>query len=86
MSENKNYLFPFSVVKLAIRGDAETLQKIWKDYEPYVNTLCARPYQDAYGNQLYMIDHDMKDYMKEQLFLAITQNFDVDYGLKIMNY
>ncbi len=82
MRKYKNYLFPFSVVKSAIRGDSDTLQKIWKDYEPYVNTLCARPYQDAYGNQKYMIDQDMKDYMKEQLFWAITHNFDMDYDVK----
>ena len=82
MRKRKNYLFPFSVVKSAIRGDSDTLQKIWKDYEPYVNTLCARPYQDAYGNQKYMIDQDMKDYMKEQLFWAITHNFDMDYDVK----
>ena len=82
MNKYKSNLFPLSVVKSAIRGDADTLQKIWKDYEPYVNTLCARPYQDIYGNQKYMIDQDMKDYMKEQLFLAITYNFDIDYGLK----
>ena len=82
MRKYKNYLFPFSVVKAAIRGDADTLQKIWKDYESYVNTLCARPYQDAYGNQKYMIDQDMKDYMKDQLFWAITHNFDMDYDSK----
>lgn len=76
----KGYLFPFSVVESAIHGDSEALQKIWKDYEPYVNTLCGRPYQDAYGNVQYMIDQDMKDYMKEQLFWAVTHNFDMDYG------
>jgi hypothetical protein len=81
MRKRKNYLFPFSVVKSAIRGDSDTLQKIWKDYEPYINTLCARPYQDAYGNQKYMIDQDMKDFMRGQLYWAITHNFDMDYNL-----
>ena len=79
MNRYINNLFPFSVVESAKRGDFDTLQKIWKSYEPYINTLCGRPYQDAYGNQKYMIDQDMKDYMKQQLFWAILHNFDMDY-------
>lgn len=79
MNRCKHHLFPFSVVESAIRGDLDTLQKIWQSYEPYINTLCGRPYQDAYGNPKYMIDQDMKDYIKQQLFWAILHNFDMDY-------
>ena len=80
--QRKTFLFPIQVVDAAIRGDSDALQKIWRDYEPYVNTLCGRPYQDMYGNVHYMIDQDMKDYLREQLYWAITHNFDKDYGQK----
>ena len=79
MNRYKNNLFPFSVVESAKRGDFETLQKIWKNYEPYVNTLCGRPYLDAYGNQKFMIDQDMKDYIYQEFLWAIIYNFDMDY-------
>lgn len=78
--KHKDYRFPFSVVKSAIEGDSVALHKIWCDYEPYVNTLCGRPYQDAYGNVHYAVDQDMKDYMREQLIWAIMNNFDMNYG------
>ena len=80
--QRKTSLFPFPVVEAAIRGDSDALQKIWRDYEPYVNTLCGRPYQDLYGNVQYMIDQDMKDYLREKLYWAIMHNFDMDYGQK----
>lgn len=78
--KQKDYRFPFSIVQAAIRGDSAALQKIWSDYEPYVNTLCGRPYQDTYGNVHYMVDQDMKDYMRQQLMWAIMNNFDMNYG------
>ncbi len=78
----KTSLFPFHVVRAAIHGNSDALQKIWREYEPYINTLCSRPYQDMYGNVQYMIDQDMKDYLREQLFWAITHNFDMYYGQK----
>lgn len=76
----KDYRFPFPVVTAAVRGDSEAIENIWRSFEPYINTLCARSYQDAYGNVAYMIDQDMKDYMKAQLAIAIVKNFDMYYG------
>ena len=70
---------PFPIVEAAIRGEKDALEKIWKDFERYINTLCGRPYQDAYGNVQYMIDQDMKDFMREQLYWAITHNFKMDF-------
>ena len=78
--EFKDYRYPFHVVEAAVKGDAQVIEMIWKDFEPYINTLCARTYQDKYGNVSYMFDQDMKDYMKEQLAMAITHNFDINYG------
>ena len=72
---------PFPIVEAAIRGEKDALEKIWKIFERYTNTLCGRPYQDAYGNVQYMIDQDMKDFMRGQLYWAITHNFDMDYNL-----
>ena len=82
MNRYKNNLFPFSVVESAKCGDFETLQKIWKNYESYVNTLCGRPYQDAYGNVKFMIDQDMKDFIQQELYRAIIYNFDIDFVSK----
>lgn len=76
----RDYRFPFPMVAAAMRGDSEAIESIWKNFEPYMNTLCARSYQDAYGNVAYMIDQDMKDYLKAQLAFAIIKNFNMDYG------
>lgn len=73
------YRLPFSVIEAAVNGEAEAIRKVWKMYDPYMNTLCSRPYQDHYGNVRFMIDWSMKDFLRAQLAWAIMYNFRMDY-------
>lgn len=75
----KDYNLPYSVIKGAMEGEAEAIRRVWRQYDSYMNTLCARPYQDYYGNIRFMIDWDMKDFLKMQLAWAIMHNFNDDY-------
>lgn len=62
---------PFPVIELAIAGDAEAVDQVLAYFQPYINSICRRPYLDDYGVKHYGIDEYMKRQMETKLITKI---------------
>ena len=70
------YGLNYEVIKSAINGDIESINKLLKIYEPYINKLATKRLFDKDGREYMGIDVDLHDRLKRKL-LKIIVNYKV---------
>ena len=68
----------FELVQKATSGDAESINRILKIYEPYINTLSSVSLRDEDGGQYTGIDVELRDRLKTKLI-------DLDLSVRALN-
>ncbi len=70
------YGLNYEIIKSAINGDIEAINRLMKIYEPYINKLATKRLFDKDGNEYMGIDVDLHDRLKQKL-LKIIVNYKV---------
>lgn len=74
--KNPNYkgieLLPLSVIEAARAGDAESVERVLRYYEGYINKLCTRTLYDEYGQPHVCVDEYMKRRLEIKLISSIV--------------
>ena len=66
----------FETVQAAIEGDAEAINQILSDFQPFINSECKREYKDEFGRIHYVTDEYMKRRLETKLITKIL-NFEI---------
>ena len=76
MKKKKNYnnkLLPFFVIKKAVNGDVEAINKVLAHFKGYIITMSTRRFYDEYGNPHYYVDDEIRQTLETKLILKILQ-------------
>jgi hypothetical protein len=79
MSTQKNTndrLLPFRVIKAAVAGDVDAINKVLRHYEGYIATLSTRRLYDEYGRVYLVVDEDTRRTLETELIVKILK-FDM---------
>ena len=76
-SKTQNYnLLPFSIIKAAVSGDVDAINKVLKHYEGYIMALSTVRLFDKYGKAYYAVDYEIRRTLETKLITKILQ-FDL---------
>lgn len=64
----------YTLIKEAVSGDKEAINKLISIYEPYMKALAVRELVDDDGNEYIGIDVDLYDMLKKKL-IHIIHNY-----------
>lgn len=65
-------LLPMSVIRAAIEGDCEAIERVLRHYDDYMNRLCTRTLYDKKGVPYVGVDSYTKRCMEIRLIQAIV--------------
>ena len=60
-------LLPYSVMMLAIAGDADAMDAVLLHYDGYINTLAGMRLFDEYGNEYYGVNESLRSRLRTKL-------------------
>ena len=71
--EQRRYREPieFEVIQEAIQGDADSINQIIANFQPYINARCRRKFKDEFGHEQYVTDEYMKRRLETKLITKI---------------
>ena len=70
------YGLNYELINSAIKGDIESVNRLMKIYEPYINKLATKRLFDGNGEEYIGIDVDLHDRLQRKL-LKIIVNYKV---------
>ena len=62
----------YDMIKKAISGDAEAVNRIVSIYEPYINTLSSQTLYDEDGNEYIGLNVPLKEHLTSKLMDLIN--------------
>ena len=63
----------YELIKKAVSGEQEAIDRIVAIYQPYINTLASKTLYDECGNKYIGINVDLKEHLISKLIKMINE-------------
>ena len=68
---------PLSIIQSAMEGDNDALAAVQNHYRRYICALSKRCIRDAYRNERYYVDEDVRHQLENKLLWSIMTGFRI---------